>query len=371
VQFTRDNHGIGNALAKIQVHSQHALLDTPHAEEMSHMCFGQSVTLSFGGLFATHPPLNERIQALGFSPEVLVRSIGNKIKNEKAAAEAERAKTEAPSGEEKLQKMVGGAAAVIATVGTLNDTHLRYAEQLHNAIPPALLAAAHDRLQAPALLFALAIVESPSVETIALMHVERRMGKDTARVLSSLLLACKTLPAAQRLALLNAMRAALEFMNKDQRELCVTTLREVVKLDQTITAFEYVLTSLAQSWLQPKSVYTGASIKRFGDVADELALVVAMVVRAGRSNAEVMEQHYQQTMKTFAVPVRSRTSQFDAEQLHAALCKLDGLLPMLKRPLIQALADVIMVDGTVTTDETELLRAIAEHLNCPMPPLAA
>ncbi len=368
VQFTRDNQGIGNALAKIQVHSQHALLDTPYAEDMSHMCFGQSVKMSFEGIFATHPPLNDRIAALGFSPDVLVRSVATKIKNEKTATDADKAKANAEPTKDKMEKMLGAAAAV-ATIGQVSDAHLRYAEQLHNAIPPALLQAAHDRNKSPALLIAMAIVESPSVEHIALMHVERRMGEALARDLSTLLLACKSLPASQRLALLNAQRAALEFMNKDERALCLTTLRDIVKLDQTITAFEYVLTSLAQSWLQPKAVHTGANIKRYADVADELAMVVAMVVRASRSSADQMEQAYQQTMKTFSVNIRSRATQFDAEQLHAALVKLDGLLPMLKRPLIQALADVIVADQHVTADEAELLRAIAEHLNCPMPPL--
>jgi hypothetical protein len=369
VQFTRDNQGIGNALAKIQVHSDHSLLTSPYAEDMSHMCFGQSIKLSFGGLFATHPPLNDRIAALGFTPEILVRSVANKVKNEQVNTEAEEAKKTSPSAQEHLQKIVGAAVAV-ATIGNVTEQHLHYAQDIRNAIPGQLLNAAHDRLSAPVLLIAMAITESASVESIALMHVERKMGKALSVQLSQLLPLCKQLPATQRLALLNAMRSALEFMTKDQRSVCLNTLRDIVKLDQTVTSFEYVLTSLAQSWLQPKDAQSGATIKRYLDVADELAIVIAMVVRAGRDNADEMEKRYQLAMKVFAVPVRAMAKQFDADALHAALMKLDALLPMLKRPLIQSLADIILADNHVTADESELLRAIAEHLNCPMPPLA-
>ncbi len=368
VQFTRDNSGIGNALAKIQLHSGQSLLNTPYAEDMSHLCFGQPIKLSFGGVFATHPPLNERIAALGFTPDVLLRSVGQKIKMEQTQAAADEARHVQPQTHETLQKMMG-AAAVVATVGNVSESHWRYAQSLHNAIPEALLHAAHDRQSAAPLLMAMAIVESPSVEAIALMHVERKMGASSRAQLAQFLPACKQLPATQRLALLNAMRPALEFMTKTERATCINTLREIVKLDQAVTPFEYVLTSLAQSWLQPKSAYSGASIKRYTDVADELAIVIAMIVRAGRDNIDAAQARYQQAMKVFAVPVRTMATQFDADALHDALLKLDALLPMLKRPLLQTLADLILDDNEVTVDESELLRAIAEHLNCPLPPL--
>jgi hypothetical protein len=41
----------------------------------------------------------------------------------------------------------------------------------------------------------------------------------------------------------------------------------------------------------------------------------------------------------------------------------------LKQQLIGACARVIMFDREVTVDEAELLRAIADGLGCPMPPL--
>src|SRR5690606_40537319 len=74
VQFTRQTAGLAGALKKIAGLPGGARLnDRADAEEASHMLFGDGV--GFSGLFATHPPILERIQALepGFRGEQLER----------------------------------------------------------------------------------------------------------------------------------------------------------------------------------------------------------------------------------------------------------------------------------------------------------
>src|SRR5690606_1936109 len=72
VQFTRQTHGLAGALKKIGGFGEGSqLANRGQAEEVSHMLFGDGLGLA--GLFATHPPLVKRIQALepGFKPEQL------------------------------------------------------------------------------------------------------------------------------------------------------------------------------------------------------------------------------------------------------------------------------------------------------------
>nr|MBA3939311.1 M48 family metallopeptidase [Planctomycetota bacterium] len=64
VQFTRNPDGLGNALKKIGGGYSESRLTSPHAAESSYMCFGEAIPLSFSGLFATHPPIDERIRAV-------------------------------------------------------------------------------------------------------------------------------------------------------------------------------------------------------------------------------------------------------------------------------------------------------------------
>lgn len=64
VQFTRNDQGIAGALKKIGSNVQGSTLNTKASDEMSHMMFGQSKLSGFSGLFATHPPLDERIRRI-------------------------------------------------------------------------------------------------------------------------------------------------------------------------------------------------------------------------------------------------------------------------------------------------------------------
>ena len=64
VQFTRNPLGLAGALRKIGALNLHGLIASPRAETASHMFFAQAVRSRLLGLFATHPPLPERIRAL-------------------------------------------------------------------------------------------------------------------------------------------------------------------------------------------------------------------------------------------------------------------------------------------------------------------
>ncbi len=64
VQFTRNPDGIGGALKKIGGLSYGSQLLSAHAEEVSHMTFGNSLPSGFMQSLATHPPLADRIKAI-------------------------------------------------------------------------------------------------------------------------------------------------------------------------------------------------------------------------------------------------------------------------------------------------------------------
>jgi hypothetical protein len=55
--------------------------------------------------------------------------------------------------------------------------------------------------------------------------------------------------------------------------------------------------------------------------------------------------------------------------LDAALNRLAVAAPIIKKNLIEASVRVVAADGVIQEAEAELLRAIADTLDCPMPPL--
>ena len=108
VQFTRNPDGIAGALDQIRSCERGTLIHHRYAEEVSHMFFGQSINVWFGGLFATHPPLDERIRRVSpnFEPKHY-----RQARPAQAAGSAESADTGIPAA---AVGFAGGAAAEAA-----------------------------------------------------------------------------------------------------------------------------------------------------------------------------------------------------------------------------------------------------------------
>ena len=64
VQYTRNPDGIADALKRIGGAPQGSVLENPGASEISHALFSNGLRMSFSSLFATHPPLEQRIRRI-------------------------------------------------------------------------------------------------------------------------------------------------------------------------------------------------------------------------------------------------------------------------------------------------------------------
>src|SRR5512138_3548387 len=88
VQFTRDPTGLRNALVKIGAASSGSRLSHPEVDEVAHMLFAPGMSR----LFATHPPLLERLKAIDpqFDPAEIDRVRAQQLKQRSAAAAPKR-----------------------------------------------------------------------------------------------------------------------------------------------------------------------------------------------------------------------------------------------------------------------------------------
>ena len=156
VQFTRQPAGIAGALKRIGGVLNGSTVQSPNAPEASHMFFGQA-TSGLSGLFATHPPLAERIRQLepswnGQFAEGVPRTGSASAPHPSAAGVAGLAGAEAVNG--------GAAQSVTSAVdhiGQPNTAHLHYAAELLDELPTAIVDASREPYGARALIYALQI----------------------------------------------------------------------------------------------------------------------------------------------------------------------------------------------------------------------
>ncbi|MEX1121283.1 MAG: M48 family metallopeptidase, partial [Balneolales bacterium] len=123
VQYTRNPEGLAGALSKIRDAAKGAKMQDAHAMELSHMFFASGFRSALDSLFATHPPLEKRLQAID--------------PNYKRKVESERAKSKSGEKVRAMDEAQAGPkqAAASSSGGFFGDS----AASDHTFIRPELL----------------------------------------------------------------------------------------------------------------------------------------------------------------------------------------------------------------------------------------
>ena len=141
VQFTRNPGGIADALKKIGGSSVGSTLTATHTKELSHLFFGQAVHFTINRLFATHPPLPDRIRAVEPNWD------GQFIPTAAGVSEL--------GGHETIAALSGSPEQIVVEqVGSTDTDHVGAARTRLETISTSLTAAAPDRAYAYALVHA-------------------------------------------------------------------------------------------------------------------------------------------------------------------------------------------------------------------------
>ena len=364
VQFTRNPSGIAGALKKIGGFSTGAVLDSPNAPEASHMLFGQGVS-GLSSVFATHPPLHERIGRLDPSWD------GKFLPSEAVSPRS----TMAPA-----QGVALGFAGTpdlgqaVADVGRPRDVHLEYAAQLVEHMPKLLVDAAHEPYSARALVYALLIDRQPGPRERQLDHLAQRADRGVFEETKKLMMPAARLDPRARLPLVEMTVPTLGTLTASQYGGFKANVAALIEADDRLQLFEWALQRIlmrqldAQHGAAPRGLARQQTLHAMTSQCVVTLSVLAWVGHAG----ETMAQHaFELGWGVLGLPRQQLLSidHVGFAQLDAALSDLDRAGASAKRKILDAAAACIGSDLRVTVNEAELLRAVALSLSCPMPPL--
>lgn len=353
VQFTRNPAGIAGALKRIAGGGSGVTAE--RATDVAHLFFADALSRRISGMFATHPPLRERIA---------------RIEGRAAAAPP----SAAPAGDRAAGAAMGFAAApvrptqVVELAGAVSPDRLRLGGALLERLPPALVDAAHEPVSARALALLPLLQRGDAGERqVALIHARdpwlaaealrlrpawAALDADRARW-PLLQLACPALAAlsprqrAAQLALADALAAADGVV--DVREFCVLrTLRRV----------------LGEG---PPPQARARLRERRGDCATALGAIAlaAGADAAGRDRA--FAAGWARLAGAGAAPERPAPEACGPAALGPALDRLAALDSAGLRAVVDACAHAVAADGAVQPHEAELLRLVAGQLGVPIP----
>lgn len=366
VQFTRQTDGIAGALKKIAVYSDGSLLQA-HSEEVSHMLFGDGAARN---MFATHPPLMERIRAIepNFQEEEL------KTLAEKLQREAER---DQPAPATARSQDSGGAApfdadTLINRIGQVDGQTLAVATAVSGSLPPPLLRAARKADSAPYLMLLLLLDADDGVRDKQLQLIRQHLGDRGAQRLLDLMAEHGPPNAAHRLPLLDAALPGLKRRSPKQLAGFIDLVDELSEADNHISPFEFMLMQILRAYLRdvrqpPKQ--GNAALNRCQDAATITLAALAHFGNAG--NGDAAQAAYNagaEALKQEGAAPWPDTADWPST-LRQSLEQLDRLAACDKRRVVHAWITAALQDKTVVTAELELLRAFCVAVHVPMPPL--
>lgn len=391
VQFTRNPGGIVGALRKIGGYALGSNLVTHKAAEIGHFFFAQGFHHPmFDSLWATHPPLAARIRAVDpqwdgtfYAPREAVD-----VEHE-SFVQAGLVRPQPGPPPVFSRPIAMSPAAAVAAVGTITSRHVDYAKGILDRLPPRLRDAVRVTREAPAVVYGLLIDQHSAVSARQMAILASHVGEESVRLVRDLAPHFDQLATEARLPLAQLALPVLRQLSSAELSVFAATCQALIEADVQLSYFEFALqkTLLRHLTVAGEPSAPTDQIFSFNAVAGDIAVLLSALAWAGATRGpEQADGSVEADPQTAAAAFRDGASQIklieaqltllgpDACQfapVDAALDKLAGASFPIKQRLLLAGAHTVSHDNQIRAEEGELLRAFADSLGCPMPPLLA
>jgi len=375
VQFTRNPAGLAGALKKIGGLVYHSYLETPKAEEASHLFFSEALHFQFSALFATHPPLAKRIRLLdpafdGKFPDV---KLDGPILPPRM--EEPNVKPAAPGRERRTAlSKEASPLSVSALVGTLSEANLQYAAALIDRLPEKLTECARDPVGSRALLFALLMDhKNEAVEEAQLRYLLMNTNNFVYQQLRKIYKLVGSCPREMYLPLLDLALPALSLMPAKHYEVVRKNIDDLINQDLRLDLFEMVLRQIVVHYLDARLGRKRPQQMKYHspqDVKKQAEMLLTALAHEGASTEETAAAAFE-TAAAFFETGGDKLSMVvgppSPKDLEMHLSSLSFAAPLVKEKFLKAAAAAVQCDKKVSMNEMELLRAFSSALDCPFP----
>ena len=150
----------------------------------------------------------------------------------------------------------------------------------------------------------------------------------------------------------------------------------LIESDGRIELFEFVLQKIVLRNLDSQFNGPQKSVVQFYTIkplVPDCAVVLSALANVGSDDAEEIEKAFETGAPYLRAPDDADLNLLPKEncgvnEIDAALNRLAQAVPVIKKNLIEACVHAVGADGVIVESEAELLRAISDTLDCPMPP---
>jgi Zn-dependent protease with chaperone function len=379
VQFTRNPDGIAGALKRIGGLEYGSKVENPGAAEISHAFFARGVSGFMQALSATHPPLAKRI--LRIDPH-WDGKFDTRDKPDSRRDGEQAAKNETMTRAELAQKVAtvvtGAAMADVANsidqIGNPSQEAINHARALVAELPLAIKEAAREPYGARAVIYSLVLDKGQPVRDQQLKHLQDNADPDVYRLTQKLIAQMQELDIKYRLPLIDIAIPALKQLSISQYQVFRVNLIALIEIDARVELLEWTLQKILFNHLDGQFFKLQQAQRRYfdvGQVQPEIELLLSIMAYASNQDQSEIAAAFAAAANTLEISGLQLLAKSDIKlaELDRALQKLASLKPLQKPQLLLACATSAGHDQNISSAEVELLRAFADVLDCPMPPI--
>lgn len=375
VQYTRNPRALVDALKKIGGFAHGSRLVGAQAEMVSHMCFGEASSSWF-----THPPVEERVLALDpqFNPDHGFRV----IRDVDADPGLANLKLAAPGKDDarsisSSQIATLGADELIGAIGQTSAEQLIYCATLLQRIPEPIVEARSTLAGAVATAYLLLLDEDRQVRRTQAELIQDQAPSSIAREAQKLWPVLRDMDDELRLPLMDLLIPVLRQMTDEQFEQFRRVASALIETDSGTGFRAFIMERVVLHHLE---IAFGTDPRRstqftsFSGVTRDLEHVLSALAFAASDDIAIVESSFaagrNQLPRIVADKLELRPrDRWSFDHIATSLERLSLSTPNIKRAVIDACAHCVMVDERLVTSEIEMLRAICEILDVPLPPL--
>jgi hypothetical protein len=246
------------------------------------------------------------------------------------------------------------------------------------ALPTALRKAAHKPFPARALVYCLLLATDEKTRTGQLEQLRQQVKEEVFAEVAALLPESIRLDDRAKIPLAATTFPALRRLTGPQYDEFSAAIQMLVQFDQQVDVFEFALQRMLRRHLDSHFLKVPPPTVKYKDLKPLLpscAALFSVLAHVGADNPDATELAFRAAGRSLGVPADwldlAPLEQCGFVELESALDQLAQATASLKNQVLNACLCAVTNDQIIRVREAEMIRAIADALDCPVPPFVS
>jgi len=357
VQYTRFPAGIAGALKKILYYQ--STIHSPSASTYSHFYFSQGVS----SIFATHPPLEERIRRIDRKWDGKIPAYENPVEKRTFGEKTE-------NGEEQRRFLQGAVAAAVLSVGSVEEDGVQKAHEAIAGVDKMLQEKLSEPLGVQAAILMLFYQEAYREELFASV---KQKSPYLLLEFANLLSKESEVYKKEAVLILTLALYTLKNLSVEQYRIFDSLMQTFVDIDSKVSMYEwsliYIIRRNMETYFGERKVPRQLKHSHIGAVKNELELIFSMLIHDQHGGDEAASSAFDEVMHTIgAGALKYRYSdKISHEMFEHAMKEIEVVKPGVAKRVFEGILYSVKSDQMVTPDENLFVHAVALLLQVPLP----